>query len=291
MDRFFVSPGQIEGDTLTLKGQAYNHLKNVLRYRPGDEVLISDGEGLDYDCVVQDLAPGGEAVLSIRQVQKGDTELPVRLVLFQALPKADKMDLIIQKAVELGAAAILPVATSRCVVRLDEKKAEKKIERWQAIAEGAAGQCGRSVIPRVGPLLSFEEALKALEEMDLGLMPYERAGGMEATRELLATIRPGQRVGILIGPEGGFEEAEVKRARDRGIRVITLGRRILRTETAGLALLAHLMLILDGIEEAKAEEAEATAKEATAEETIAEEETEKVAGTGPKAREEGRREE
>ena len=155
------------------------------------------------------------------------------------------MELIIQKAVELGAYAIVPVETKRCVVKLDEKKAAKKTARWQQIAESAAKQSKRMLIPKIHEVMSFQDALKLAEELDIRLIPYELAKGMKETKEILNQIRPGQSVGIFIGPEGGFEENEISQALEKGAQAITLGRRILRTETAGLAILSVLMFQLE----------------------------------------------
>ena len=186
-----------------------------------------------------------EVLLHIIYAQEPDYELPSRIYLFQGLPKADKMELIIQKAVELGAYEIIPVETKRCVVKLDGKKAAKKVERWQQIAESAAKQSKRMLIPNVHQVLSFKEALKYAESMDIRLIPYELAKGMQETKEILAAIEQGQSIGIFIGPEGGFEEKEVEAAISEGAKPITLGKRILRTETAGLAILSVLMFQLE----------------------------------------------
>ena len=172
-------------------------------------------------------------------------ELPSRLYLFQGPPKSDKMELIIQKAVELGVYEVIPMASRRSVVKLDAKKEENKRKRWNAIAESAAKQSKRLVIPRVTEVMSFGQALAYGEKLDLKLIPYELAENMDRTREIISRIRPGQSVGIFIGPEGGFEREEVEQALDKGAQAITLGRRILRTETAGMALLSVLMFQLE----------------------------------------------
>ena len=187
----------------------------------------------------------GRSPLHIIYAQEPDYELQSRIYLFQGLPKADKMELIIQKAVELGAYEVIPVETKRCVVKLDGKKAAKKVERWKQIAESAAKQSKRMLIPNVHEVLTFKEALKYAESMDVRLIPYELAKGMQETKEILADIQPGQSIGIFIGPEGGFEEKEVETAISEGAKPITLGKRILRTETAGLAILSVLMFQLE----------------------------------------------
>ena len=232
MQRFFVEPHQIDegAHQIHILGSDVNHISNVLRMKQGEELWISDG---------------GKVLLHIIYAQEPDYELQSRIYLFQGLPKADKMELIIQKAVELGAYEVIPVETKRCVVKLDGKKAAKKVERWKQIAESAAKQSKRMLIPNVHEVLTFKEALKYAESMDVRLIPYELAKGMQETKEILADIQPGQSIGIFIGPEGGFEEKEVETAISEGAKPITLGKRILRTETAGLAILSVLMFQLE----------------------------------------------
>ena len=244
MQRFFVTPDQVGEDKIRIQGSDVNHMKNVLRMRPGEEVMVSDGNNRQYRCRVEDY-PEGEAVLAILEAVLVDTELPSRIYLFQGLPKQEKMELIVQKAVELGVCQVIPVQTRRCVVKLDAKKAAKKVQRWQQIAESAAKQAGRGYIPAVSEVMTFQEALAFSETLDIRLIPYELADGMEGTRKILDGIRPGQSVGIFIGPEGGFEKEEVGRAVEAGAMPITLGKRILRTETAGIAVLSILMYRLE----------------------------------------------
>ena len=246
MQRFFVETYQIEEEKhcIHVTGADVNHIKNVLRMKLGEELWISDGGTKEYRWEIESLGDE-EVLLHIIYAQEPDYELPNRIYLFQGLPKADKMELIIQKAVELGAYAIVPVETKRCVVKLDEKKAAKKTARWQQIAESAAKQSKRMLIPKIHEVMSFQDALKLAEELDIRLIPYELAKGMKETKEILNQIRPGQSVGIFIGPEGGFEENEVSQALEKGAQAITLGRRILRTETAGLAILSVLMFQLE----------------------------------------------
>ena len=212
--------------------------------KTGEELWISDGSKYEYRCTIESFEPD-EVLLHIVYSQEPEYELPCRIYLFQGLPKADKMELIIQKAVELGAYEIIPVETKRCVVKLDGKKSAKKTARWQQIAESAAKQSKRMLIPNVHEVLTFREALKYAESMDVRLVPYELARGMQETKEILGAIEPGQSVGIFIGPEGGFEEKEIEAAIEGGAKPITLGRRILRTETAGLAILSVLMFQLE----------------------------------------------
>ena len=246
MQRFFVEPHQIDEGThqIHILGSDVNHISNVLRMKQGEELWISDGGKKEYRCTIEEFSPD-EVLLHIIYAQQPDYELQSRIYLFQGLPKADKMELIIQKAVELGAYEVIPVETKRCVVKLDGKKAAKKVERWKQIAESAAKQSKRMLIPNVHEVLTFKEALKYAESMDVRLIPYELAKGMQETKEILADIQPGQSIGIFIGPEGGFEEKEVKTAISEGAKPITLGKRILRTETAGLAILSVLMFQLE----------------------------------------------
>lgn len=246
MQRFFAGAEQVDEEKgeITLTGGDVNHIKNVLRMRVGDELWVSAGGEKEYYCTIEAFAEGAVR-LRIYYVSRPDYELPSKIYLFQGLPKGDKMELIIQKAVELGAYSVIPVEMKRCVVRLDAKKAEKKRQRWQQIAEGGAKQSRRMIVPEVSPVLSYREALEMAGGLDLILLPYENAKGMEETRKILGEVRPGLRIGIFIGPEGGFEEEEVQAAVEKGARPITLGHRILRTETAGMALLSVLMFRLE----------------------------------------------
>lgn len=244
MQHFFVTPDMVSDTEIYITGQDVNHMKNVLRMKIGEQVEISDGNNLKYLCDVS-AYEADRVVLKIVERKEADTELASRLYLFQGLPKNDKMELIVQKAVELGACEIIPVSMKRCVVKLDAKKAAKKVERWNSISESAAKQAGRSIIPEVTEVMSYEQALKKAQKLDIVLMPYELAKGMEETKQIISKIQRGQSVGIFIGPEGGFEREEVDRAIESGAYPVTLGRRILRTETAGLTMLSVLMFHLE----------------------------------------------
>lgn len=245
MHHFFVRPEDIAENTVTISGQNAVHIRQVLRMRPGEEIGVRTGEDdRDIRCRIEEIT--AEAVYaSILWEEHREAELPCEIWLYQGLPKGDKMELIIQKAVELGAAGIVPVACARSVVKLSGGREENKLRRWNAVSESAANQCKRLKIPQVRPILSFKQAMAEMAEFDVFLIPYERAEGIEKTRQILNEIRPGQRVALIIGPEGGFEESEVQQAVEAGASAITLGRRILRTETAGMALLSALMLKLD----------------------------------------------
>lgn len=244
MYHFFVSPDQIDGQNIIITGSDVNHIKNVLRMRCGEELLISNGRNADYLCRIWDI--GTDTVRAeILSLDGEGRELPAKLYLFQGLPKQEKMELIVQKAVELGVYQIIPVAARRSVVKLDAKKEEAKIKRWNSIAESGAKQSKRSVIPQVTRVMGMEEALRYAGDFDVKLIPYENAHGMAAAKELVEQVRPGMSVGIFIGPEGGFEEKEVEQAMAAGFHPISLGRRILRTETAGMAVLSILMYRLE----------------------------------------------
>ncbi len=238
MFQFFVAPEQIGEKEAFVTGSDVNHIRNVLRMKPGEQMRISDQQGRDVLCEISQ-ADGEKITLKILKSCEG-TEPPVKITLFQALPKGDKMELVIQKAVELGVSEIIPVAMRNCVVKLDKKRAENKCIRWQAIAESAAKQSKRSIIPRVGPVHTFEEAAEYVRTMDVRLLPYEQERGMAHTRKVLGNLEKGASIGIFIGPEGGFASGEIEMVKD-DMEIISLGNRILRTETAGMAVLAMLV--------------------------------------------------
>ncbi|MBB5264526.1 16S rRNA (uracil1498-N3)-methyltransferase [Catenibacillus scindens] len=244
MPRFFVKPDQVDDTSIVITGNDVNHIKNVLRMRCGEEVSVSDGQGKDYFCTIESLDKD-QVCLHIENSWDSYVELPAKLYLFQGLPKGDKMDLIVQKAVELGVFEIIPVVTARTIVHLDPKKAPKKVERWQSLCESAAKQSGRGIIPTVAPVTSFKDALNRASHMDAVIMPYEQAKGMDAARKAVREMNNKKNIGIFIGPEGGFDPSEVSMAQEAGAVPMTLGKRILRTETAGLAVLSILMFELE----------------------------------------------
>lgn len=246
MYQFFVEDEQVTEDGVLITGSDVNHIRNVLRMKPGERVRISTRTGSNYLCSITQVEEMSIAA-QILETMAG-TELPNRIVLFQGLPKADKMELIIQKAVELGAAEIVPVSMKNCVVKLDAKKAENKVKRWQQIAESAAKQSKRSLIPAVHEVLSYREAVAYAAECDVRLVPYENEQGMAGTKTMIEAIVPGESIAVFIGPEGGFDESEIAEARDAGMKTISLGNRILRTETAGLAALSILMYQIESKE-------------------------------------------
>ena len=247
MYQFFVEPSQIgiNNRRILITGPDVNHIKNVLRMKPGEEISVSNGvDGKEYRCGILTLEQE-RIVCELRFVKEDGVELPSKVYLFQGLPKGDKMELIVQKAVELGVYQIIPVAAKRCVVKLDEKKAGAKIARWQGIAEAAAKQSKRAIIPQVTKVLDFTQAVKVAVDMDVRMIPYELAEGMEKTRELMGSLKPRQSIAVFIGPEGGFEETEIQEALANGIEPVTLGKRILRTETAGMTVLSWIMYRLE----------------------------------------------
>ena len=245
MYQFFVEPHQISDKTVRIEGQDVNHIKNVLRMKIGEELSVSNGvDGKEYRCGIVSLDEES-ITCELRFVKEDGVELPSEVYLFQGLPKADKMELIIQKAVELGVHAVVPVSTKRCVVKLDDKKAKQKIARWQGISEAAAKQSKRRIVPEVKDVMSFKEALNFVKDFEVKLIPYELAEDMSKTKEIISDLQSGQRIAIFIGPEGGFEEAEVESAMTVGVHPITLGKRILRTETAGFTVLSWVMYQLE----------------------------------------------
>lgn len=245
MHQFFVEASQIHDKTVIIEGSDVNHIKNVLRMKAGEEISVSNGEdGREYRCGIVRIEED-RVVCELRFVKEDGVELPSRVYLFQGLPKADKMELIIQKAVELGVYEVIPVETGRSVVKLDAKKAAQKTARWQAIAEAAAKQSRRRIIPQVAAPVSFAQALARAAEMDIKLIPYELAEGMDFTKQIFANLGEGKDIAVFIGPEGGFEEKEIVRAKECGIQPITLGKRILRTETAGFTVMAWIMYQLE----------------------------------------------
>ena len=245
MYRFFVEPSQIQDKKIIITGSDVNHIRNVLRMKIGEEIAISNGiDSREYRCVIEEYTDH-EVVCRLRFIQEDDAELAAKIYLFQGLPKADKMELVVQKAVELGVYEVIPVVARRCVVKLDEKKAEAKVNRWQGIADAAAKQSKRGVIPIVHSVIDMREAIEYARNMDVKLIPYELAEDMQRTKTMVEAVKEGESIAVFIGPEGGFEESEVHAALEAGIEPITLGRRILRTETAGLTVLSWLMYQLE----------------------------------------------
>lgn len=295
MHHFFVEPSDIVAGKVHISGENYRHLKTVLRAEIGEHILISDGSGTDYECEVAEI---GEQEVLLRVCFREEIhELPAELYLFQGLPKSDKLELIVQKAVELGAYKIVPLKTQNTVVKLDEKKAKGKQSRWQGIAEAAAKQSKRSLIPEVLVPMSWKDAMDYVSDFSIKCIPYENAKGMSETLEILrkaselgkqgdlrsqkeelvelkslegektdypkdeeskkesgaknsggiVTAKP--KLAIFIGPEGGFSPEEIEDALAHGVQPISLGKRILRTETAAISTLSLFMTALELSEE------------------------------------------
>ena len=234
MYQFFIENENVSDGFVTIEGSDVNHMKNVLRMKPGERIRVSTRDGRGYFCEVTELTDIFVRADILEQDEEG-----TEIYLFQGLPKSDKMELIIQKAVELGVYEVIPVAMKNCVMKLDEKKAKSKITRWQAIAESAAKQSKRSLIPKIHMPVTYKEAAAMAAEMDVRLVPYENERGMAATKEAVEQIKKGQSIAVFIGPEGGFAPEEIALVQDQ-MNLISLGKRILRTETAGLAALAIL---------------------------------------------------
>ncbi len=245
MHRFYVEEDQISGDEISISGSDVNHIKNVLRMRENEEIIICNGQGKDFQCIISQIS-GEEVIGKIQSIVESNTELETKIYLFQGLPKKDKMELIIQKAVELGVYEIIPVMTKRTIVKLDEKKKEqKKLERWQNIATSAGKQSARGIIPKVMKPMSYQEALNYAATLDYNIIPYEKADNIDNTRDIIKGVKSKNSVGIFIGPEGGFEESEIDKAKTIDMKPITLGRRILRTETAGFTIMSIIMFELE----------------------------------------------
>lgn len=250
MYRFFVSSEQLKEEVIALGGEDYNHIRNVLRMKVGEEVLLCDSGEKEYLSSITGYDTDRECVLlKITDVFGNARELSAKLTLFQGYPKGDKLDTIIQKAVELGVYEVVPVMMKRCVVKLDEKKAAKKVERFNAISLSAAKQSKRGRIPEVREVMNLTTALEYAKKMDMIILPYENAKGMEYAKQVIKDSVGREHIGVFIGPEGGFELSEVQQIEEIGGRIISLGHRILRTETAGMTILSLLMFQLEQDEE------------------------------------------
>ena len=240
---FFIEPEQVNGQMAQVTGSDVNHIRNVLRMRVGEEIVLSDGV-LQYNCHIEALETD-RVLARVDSTLREERELPAQIILLQGIAKGERMDTLVQKSVELGVAAIVPLMMERTIVRLDAKKAAQRQERWQSIAESAAKQSGRGLIPAVEPVTDFARIEDISRGYDHLFMAYELAEGMKDTREAFSCVKAGEKVGIIIGPEGGITHAEAELAIGCGARAISLGRRILRTETAGPAALAMLGYVLE----------------------------------------------
>ena len=248
MPKFFITQNQIENEKITIIGKDVNHIKNVLRQKNGDEIIICDNTTeQDYKCKIEKIEE--EKILcEIQEKIENNSESNVKITIFQGLPKSDKMELVIQKSVELGVYDITPIEMKRCVVKLKEKDKAKKIERWQKIAEVAAKQSGRNQIPKINDIIPVKNICKLTEKYDLILVAYEKEENTtlkQVLKEIKQENKENLKIAVVIGPEGGIEEEEIEMLQQSGAKIITLGRRILRTETVALNMLSIILYELD----------------------------------------------
>ncbi len=240
MPKFFVTQDNITENTVTIDSEDVSHILRVLRLGIGDELMVCDSCGFDYDVKITQTEQK-KILCDIIKKTESVSEPNIKVTLFQGLPKASKMEYIIQKTTELGISEIVPVKLSRCVVKIDKGKDEKKkIDRWQKISESAAKQSGRGIVPKISEIMSLDEVIEKSKDFDLFFVPYE-CEEQKKLKEILLSVKDVKTVGFLIGPEGGFDITETEKIRNQGISTITLGKRILRTETAGEAVLAMTM--------------------------------------------------
>lgn len=242
MPKFFIEANQMQENKITLLGEDVNHIANVLRKKVGDEINICNiSTSENFLCQIEEISKNFIVCQKQEKLQT-DTEPNTEITIFQGLPKAEKMELIIQKCTELGAKYFVPVQMERCVVKLDSKSQAKKIERWNKIAETAAKQSGRNFIPKVENLINLQNLLNLIQKYDIVLLAYENEENF-TFKEAIQTLknRDNLKVGIIIGPEGGIDIKEVKQLEEAGAKIITLGKRILRTETVALAMTSIIM--------------------------------------------------
>ena len=240
MPKFFVTQDKITENQIIIDTEDVAHISRVLRLGIGDHVTVCDSQGTDYEAEIAEMEQK-QIICSITEKRASESEPNIKVTLFQGLPKASKMEYIIQKTTELGISEIVPVKLSRCVVKIDNKKDEKKkLDRWQKISEAAAKQSGRGIVPQISEIMTLDEVIERSKEFDLFFVPYE-CEEQKTLKEVLLLKPDIKTVGFIIGPEGGFDPTETEKLHESGIDTITLGKRILRTETAGEAVLAMTM--------------------------------------------------
>ena len=248
MPKFFVAENQINNNKITIIGNDVSHIKNVLRQKSGDKITICDtSKEQDYLCEIDKIE---EKSIDCNIIEKleNNTESNVKVTIFQGLPKADKMELVIQKSVELGVYDITQLQMKRCVVKLNEKDKAKKIQRWQKISEVAAKQCGRNIIPKINNIVNVKEVCNLCNEYDIVLIAYENEKENTLKKELKNLKKLDKeeiKVAVIIGPEGGIAPEEIEMFEENGAKIITLGNRILRTETVALSVLSIIMYELE----------------------------------------------
>lgn len=241
MPKFFVDREQIRGGKVIINGDNFHHISKVLRAGIGDDIVVSDSQGFDYVCEINGIY-SEHLTARIEDFTKNPCEPNVKITIFQSIPKFDKMESLIQKCVELGVHKIVPVSSERCIAKLDEYSEPKKILRWRRISESAAKQCGRGLIPEVVNVVTFSEALELSKEFDTNIFAYEKENDT-AIKDL--HLQTKDSIGVFIGPEGGYSDEEYELAKKAGLSSVTLGKRILRTETAGMYIVSILMYILE----------------------------------------------
>lgn len=248
MPKYFIKNEQIEQNRINIVGQDVNHVKNVLRMKIGDKLELCNCDTQEnFNCEIINIEKDNIQCEILERLQQ-DVESNVEVTIFQGLPKADKMEYIIQKSVELGVFDITPVEMKRCVVKLNDKDKAKKIERWQKISEGAAKQSGRNIIPKINEIVNIKKICSQIMNYDLVLIAYENEKENMLKKELKEIAKKAEnnkkqkiKIGVVVGPEGGLEEQDVQELKQNGAKIITLGKRILRTETVALNILSVVM--------------------------------------------------
>ena len=239
MPKFFIKKEDIEKNTVTVTGQDATHISKVLRHTVGDKLTLCDGEGTDFSAEITECTKES-VTLKITDTIPCLVEPKISVTLFQGLPKQGKMDYIIEKCTELGITRIVPVAMKRSVAKIEDKKSEtKKLERWRKIAAESVKQCGRGKIPEITEVMTVDEAIKFSDNLDLTLAAYENEQEV-SLRSVLKSHTP-ESIGVFIGPEGGLDDKEIEKFKSKNIPSVTLGKRILRTETAGHTVLTTIM--------------------------------------------------
>ena len=244
MPKFFVKNNQVNNETITIIGEDVNHIKNVLRLNIDDNIHICNVDtAINYICGISKISNEEIECIIFNKIES-ISESNVHINIFQGLPKSDKMELIIQKSVELGANEITPVEMKRSVSKIEEKSKSKKLERWQKISEVAAKQCGRDTIPKINSITSIKNICNLISEYDIVLLAYENEENNTLKNELLKiknNKKENLKIGIIIGPEGGLDTEEVQKLKENGAKVVTLGKRILRTETVAFTMISIIM--------------------------------------------------
>ena len=249
MSKFFVRSEKIKDSEILIDTEDVNHIKNVLRKNIGDDIIVCDYEKkINYNCKIKEISKR-DIICEIISQRESESESNIKIDIFQGLPKADKMELIIQKGTELGVNSFIPVVFKRSVIKIDEKDKSKKIERWQKISEVAAKQSGRDMIPLIKNIENVKNICKLFENYDIVLVAYENENQNSLKEALKSLNKPEVKIAVIIGPEGGIDESEIELFKDAGAKIVTLGKRILRTETVCLAITAIINYELESTED------------------------------------------